>query len=127
MIYNKEPILILWDFVKELKSKIKIYKESMDEQKDNVPDSYILLRSQVSDSTKVYGDGKSCIRLANCNITLVTKGYAEDTTDKHNTNKNLIKNCLKNKDVDFREINLGYNDSNQSTEHTFSLEVEYIG
>ena len=90
MIYNKEPILVLWDLVKSLKSKIKIYKEVMHEQKDNVPASYILLRSQISDSNKVYGDGKGQIRIATCYINLITKGYAEDTTDLHNQNKKLL-------------------------------------
>lgn len=128
MVYNKEPILVLWDMVKDLKKKIPyIYKESMHEDENNVPASYILLRSQISDDTETYGDGKSLIRSADCDIMLVSKGYADDTTDLHNVNKKLIREHLKKQEINFQESNLGYDENSKSTEHTFSLEVEYIG
>lgn len=127
MIYNKEPILVLWDMVKDLRSSIPIYKEIMHEEENDIPDSYILLKSQISDTNKVFGDGSSKIRSADCDIILVSKGYAEDTTDLHNVNKAAIRQHLKNQEINFSETNLGYNESDQSTEHTFSLEIEYIG
>lgn len=127
MIYKKEPILVMWDMVKSLKNTIPIYKETMHEEENDVPQSYILLRSQISDTNKVFGDGKSIIRTADCDIILITKGYAEDTTDLHNVNKRAIRNHLKSQEISFSENNLGYNDSIQSTEHTFSLEINYIG
>lgn len=127
MIYNKEPVQVLWDMVKELKGKIPIYKETMHEEDNDIPASYILLRSQISDTTTKYGDGKSLIRSADCDIILVSKGYADDTTDLHNKNKNLIRQHLKSKEINFSENNLGYNEAIQSTEHNFSLGVEYIG
>lgn len=126
-VYNKEPIQVLWDMVKDLKKQIPIYKEIMHEEENDIPLSYILLRSQISDTTKTYGDGCSLIRSANCDIILVSKGYADDTTDLHNKNKKLIKEHLKSKNINFSESNLGYNESIQSTEHNFSLGVDYIG
>ena len=127
MIYNKEPIQVLWDMVKKLKDNISIYKETMNEEPDDVPNSYILLRSQISDSTKDFGDGKSLIRSSDCDIILVTKGYAEDTTDLHNIKKKLIREHLKSQEINFNEFNLGYDDGLKSTQHTFSLGVNYIG
>ena len=127
MIYNKEPILVLWDMTKGLKSSIPIYKEIMHEEENDIPDSYILLRSQISDTNKVFGDGSSKIKNADCDIILISKGYADDTTDLHNVNKALIRQHLKNQNINFSENNLGFNDSIQSTEHNFSLEIEYIG
>ena len=127
MIYDKEPIQVLWDIVKDLRNNIPIYKEIMHEEPEDTPDSYLLLVSQISDITQVYGDGQSIIRNADCDIHLVTKGYADDTTDLHNVNKKLVRKHLKKQGIDFQEFNLGYNDSLQATEHTFSLGVEYIG
>ena len=126
-VYNKEPIQVLWDLVKELKSQIPIYKEIMHEEENDIPLSYILLRSQVSDTIKTYGDGKCLIRSADCDIILVSKGYADDTTDLHNKNKKIIRELLKSKEINFSESNLGYNEAIQSTEHNFSLGVDYIG
>lgn len=126
-VYNKEPIQVLWDLVKGLKSQIPIYKEIMHEEENDIPVSYILLRSQISDTVKTYGDGKGLIRSADCDIILVSKGYADDTTDLHNKNKKLIREHLKSQDINFSEANLGYNEAIQSTEHNFSLGVDYIG
>lgn len=127
MIYNKEPVQVLWDMTKGLLKNIPIYKEIMHEEDDDIPNSYILLRSQLSDSTDVYGDGKSLTRSADCDIILVSKGYADDTTDLHNKNKKLIREHLKSQEINYTEFNLGYDDGLKSTQHTFSLVVNYIG
>ena len=127
MVYNDEPIQVLWDMVKDLRSQIPIYKEIMHEDDNDIPASYILLRSQMSDTTENFGDGRSLIRSADCDIILVSKGYADDTTDLHNKNKKLIRQQLKDKEISFDEFNLGYDEGLKSTQHTFSLGVYYIG
>ena len=136
MIYNEEPIDALWDVTRYLMFNqdgtlktdgIPIYKETMSEEAEDTPDSYILLRSQISDSTSTYGDGKSLIRSADCDIILVSKGYAEDTSDLHNVNKRLIRQHLKDQEVPFQEFNLGYDESLNSTQHTFTTTVYYYG
>ena len=133
---NKEPIQILWDIMKGLmydknnkllKDGITIYKETMNEEDNDIPDSYILLRSQTSDSVKTYGDGVSLIRNADCDIILVTKGYAEDTTDLHNINKVKIKNHLKAQEIPYTDFNLGYDNGLKSTQHTFTIGINYCG
>ena len=64
-IFNKEPIDVLWDLVRDLcfdkankliKDAIPIYKETMHEKSAGVPASYILLRSQVTDTPYSYVD-----------------------------------------------------------------------
>ena len=130
MIYiGKEPIQILWDITKDLyiKHKIPIYKEVMHEEPADTPDSYILLRSEITDTDEAFGDGKGLTRYADCDIILVSKGFADDTTDLHNKNKKLIKKHLKAQELPFQGFNLGYNEVLKSTEYTFSLGVEYIG
>ena len=127
MVYNDEPIQVLWDMVKDLRNQIPIYKEIMHEDDNDIPASYILLRSQMSDTTENFGDGKSLIRSADCDIILVSKGFADDTTDLHNKNKKLIRQQLKDKEISFDEFNLGYDEGLKSTQHTFSLGVNYIG
>lgn len=136
VIYKKEPIDVLVELTKGLMFNaqgkllpdgIKIFKESMNEDADDIPDSYILLRSQITDTTINFGDGKSLIRNADCDIILITKGYADDTDDLHNRNKRKIRQHLKDADVVFQEFNLGYDDTAKSTQHTFSIGVNYIG
>lgn len=129
MIYiGKEPIQILWDITKELwlKHKIPIYKETMHEEPKDTPSSYILLRPEITDTDKVFGDGESLTRDSSCDILLVSKGYADDSTDLHNKNKKLIKKHLKSHKIAFQGFNLGYNDALKSTEYAISLDIEYI-
>lgn len=127
MVYNKQPQQVLWDMMKGLSKQIPIYKEIMHEDDNDIPASYILLRTDMSNSTNNYGDGKSLIRSSDCDIILVSKGYADDSTDLHNINKNLIREHLKSQEISFDEFNLGYDDGLKSTQHTFSLGVNYIG
>lgn len=123
--FNKEPIQILWDMTKGLFTEIPIYKETMHEEDNDIPDSYILLRSQISDGTEFYGNGDSVIRNADCDIMLISKGYADDTTDLHNVNKRKIREHLNAQGVHFTEVNLGYDQNSKSTQHTFNLGVRY--
>ena len=122
---------VLWNMTKALAttgakvSRIPIYKETMYEEQDKIPKSYILLRSQITDSATNYGDGKSVIRNADCDIILVSKGYGDDSTDIHNRNKRKIREHLRNQDIEFTETNLGYDETTKSTQHTFSVEVKY--
>lgn len=134
MIYNKQPIDVLWDMTKGLmfnkdgtlkENGIPIYKEIMTEEPEDTPESYILLRSQISDSTTNYGDGKSLVREADCDIVLVSKGYAEDSSDLHNKNKDLIRRHLKSQEIPFQEVNLGYDETLKATQHTFYTWVYY--
>ena len=128
MIYiGKDPQQILWDIVKDLRTQIPIYKETMHEEAKDTPNSYILLRSEITDTDELKGDGKTLTRYADCDIILVSKGYADDTTDLHNINKALIKKHLQAQDLAFQGFNLGYDDALKSTQYTFSLGVEYIG
>lgn len=127
MVYNKDPQQVLWDMMKSLSKQIPIYKEIMHEDDNDIPASYILLRTDMSNSTNNYGDGKSLIRTSDCDIILVSKGYADDSTDLHNKNKKLIREHLKSQEINFDEFNLGYDDGLKSTQHTFSLGVNYIG
>lgn len=125
-IYNVEPMQALVDMTKGLFSEIPIYKESMHEDVNDIPDSYILLRSQITDTTASYGDGRSIVRTADCDIMLVSKGYADDSDDLHNINKRKIREHLKAQEINFDEVNLGYDDGLKSTQHTFSVEVMYV-
>lgn len=126
LISNKEPIKVLWDLFKPLhKEKIAIYKEIMHEEENDIPNSYILLRSSVTDTINIVGDGNCLIRTADCDVILVTKGYAEDTNDLHNVNRRKIEKLLKDNEINYSFFNLGYDASLKSTQCTFSFEVNY--
>mgnify|MGYP002508617350 CR=1 FL=1 len=71
MIYiGKDPQQILWDITKELwlTHKIPIYKETMHEEPKDTPNSYILLRSEITDTDELKGDGIGLMWSSNYSI-----------------------------------------------------------
>lgn len=126
MIYNKEPIDVLYDIVKPLANQIPdIFKNSMTEDENDIPESYILLRAEISDTTVVYGDGKSKIRSADCDIVLVSKGTAPNSDSLHNVNRSVIKKHLLEQGISYSGNNLGYDSNHKNTQYVFSLKVNY--
>lgn len=126
MIYDKEPILVLWDAVKSLKDDIPIYKESiMDEDEDSIPTSYLLLRSDVTNTPHIFGDGVTKIRRADCDLILVTKGVATNTTDLHNVNRVKVTEALEAAGLPYNAFNLGYDDTIKSTQYSWSVVIYY--
>lgn len=126
-VYNTTPIQALTEMVEDLVDDIPIYFEAMTEDDNSIPDSYMLLRSEIADSTQTYGDGVSQIRTSDCDIVLVSKGSNGNYDSLHNTNKNKIINKLKEKGVNYIGSNLGYDDTLESMQYTFSIEVIYCG
>lgn len=124
-IYNKSPILVLFDIVKALTS-IPIYKEVMTEDENSTPNSYILLRSGIVDNGKIYGDGITGVRNCECDIILISKGSHPNTSDLHNTNSALIVNKLKESNVPYSFVNIGYNESSNTTTSTWIVNIKYV-
>lgn len=126
-IFNKSSMDALYSIVSDLANEIPIYKWSMDEDENSIPDSYILLRSDVTDNTKTFGDGKSLIRNSDCDIMLISKGQVTSSKELHNQNIQKIKDLLKSKEISYYGSNLGYDSSLKSSQYTFSLTVAYCG
>ena len=127
MIFNKLPMQVLVDIFKDISDEIPIYKGYMTEDKDTVPDSYMVFRTDVTNSPSLYGDGKSQIRNSDCEISLISKGFADKSTSLHNRNIAAIKQVLDEHEISFNGFNLGYDDIDKSTHYTFSFGVNYVG
>lgn len=121
----QDPVQQLYNIVKPLANEIEIYKEVMTEDDDSTPDSYILLKSDMTDTGRVYGDGKAQLRASDCDILLISKGTADVSTDLHNVNKRKVKALLDDLEIDYIGVNLGYDDSIKSTQYAWTVTVLY--
>lgn len=127
MIYNKEPMQVLWDLVGILEcNSLKVYKNSENEDLDSTPDSYIILRDDVANSPAKHGDGGVLTRISDCDITLVSKGTSTNSKSLHNVNLKKIKERLESCGVDYYGANLGYNKELKATQYVFSIEIETV-
>jgi len=126
-IFNVEPAEALWELVQPLSGEIPVYKEVMDEDENSVPESYLLLRTDVGtgDEASVYGDGIAQLRQTECEITLISKSKGANTDDIHNRNKEKVKALLSESGVTFYGVNLGYNDALKSSQYTWSVIIVY--
>ena len=121
----QDPIQQLYNIVKPLANEIEIYKEVMTEDDDSTPDSYLLLKSDMTNTGRVYGDGRVILRASDCDIVLVSKGTADVSTDLHNVNKKKVMQLLDSEEIDYIGVNLGYDDSIKSTQYAWTVTVIY--
>lgn len=126
-IFNVPPAEALWTLVSPLADKIPVYKEVMDEDENSVPESYLLLRTDVGtgDSGSVYGDGEAQLRQTECDIVLISKSKGANTDDIHNQNKAKVKALLQGSGVTFYGTNLGYDATLKSSRYTWSVRIVY--
>jgi hypothetical protein len=125
MIYNKEPMQVLWDAVKSLAGEIEIYKEVMTEDENSTPESFVLLRVDITNSPLVYGDGAVNIRRCVCDLILVTKGTATASDSLHNINKAKVTAALDAAGLAYTGYNLGYDPAMNCTQYTWSVIINY--
>lgn len=116
---------MLYNIVKPLANEIEIYKEVMTEDENSTPDSYILLKSDITTSGRVYGDGRAILRASDCDIVLVSKGTADVSTDLHNVNLSKIEDLLDDLGIDYIGSNLGYDDTIKSTQYAWTVNLLY--
>lgn len=124
-MYNKTSWGALWAIVKPLCEDIPIYKEVMDEDEDSVPTSYLLIRRDVTDRGRVYGDGKAQVRQSNCDLILVSRSKGKTAKDIHSANIERVKNVLDQAEIAYDGYNLGYNDAQKQSEYTWSTNLNY--
>ena len=115
----------LWGIVSPLKDEIPIYKQTVDEDENNLPESYLLIRSDITNSASIYGDGKALLRQTECDVMLISKTTGETSDDIHNVNKAKVKALLDAADAAYNGYNLGYNDTLKESQYTWSVRFLY--
>ncbi len=115
----------LWKMLAPLQDEIPLYKHTVDESQTDLPQSYILLRSDISDSPEIFGDGKALLRRAECDIMLISKTTGEASDDIHNLNIAKVKALLNASDAAYNGYNLGYNETLKESQYTWTVRFVY--
>lgn len=125
MIFNKQPIDVLYDIVKGV--GLPVYKHLMKEEAKQIPKNYILIRADITNSNRFQGDGKCLVRASDCDITLISKGAATNTTDVHNQKIAQIEERLQHLEINYSKVNLGYDKELMNTQCNFAITINYYG
>ncbi len=115
----------LWKMLAPLQDEIPLYKHTVDESQTDLPQSYILLRSDISDSPEIFGDGKAHLRRAEGDIMLISKTTGEASDDIHNLNIAKVKALLNASDAAYNGYNLGYNETLKESQYTWTVRFVY--
>ena len=129
-VYNQSSSGALWELVKPLlayKDELPIYKEVMDEDKNSVPPSYLLIRRDITDTGKIFGDGTVQYRESECDLILVSHSKGKTLGDLHEQNIERVKAVLDAAGIDYEGHNLGYDDTQKRSEYAWSLRLIYGG
>lgn len=117
-----DTMAILWELFKDI--GIPVYKQAMDEDKNSTPQTYIVIRSDITDGASVFGDGEPQLRNSNCDIILVAQS-AGRSDSAFEVNCAKIKGLLDGAKLSYTGYNLGYNDSLKASEYSWSVNILY--
>ncbi|MDE7440236.1 MAG: hypothetical protein K2N23_07000 [Clostridia bacterium] len=127
-VVNAESAMdALWEMFSALKDDIPIYKQTVDEDETNLPDSYLLIRSDITNSAGMFGDGKALLRRSEGDVILISKTAGATSDDIHNLNIAKVKALLDASDAAYEGYNLGYNDTLKESQYTWSVRFLYGG
>ena len=122
---TQDAMTALWQIVAPLAQEIPIYKQVMDEDENSVPESYLIIRTDIYDDAEVYGDGHTELRKNGGDIILVSKSTGTRSDDIHTLNRVKVKKLLDEADMAYTGINLGYDSALKQSEYTWSVTLIY--
>lgn len=121
-----DPMAALWAFLKPLAEELPIYMQLADESEKNIPESYLLVRTNITDGGALYGDGRTLIRRNTADLLLVSKATGARSDDVHSTNIRKINAFLTAAgDVAYSQRDLGYNATLKEAQYSWTLEYLY--
>ncbi len=115
----------LWNMFAPLQNEIPIYKQTVDENETDLPQSYLLLRVDITNSPGMFGDGKALLRLPECDVILISKTAGATSDDIHNVNKKKVIALFDGADAAYEGYDLGYNDTLKESQYTWTVRFLY--
>lgn len=98
---------------------VKIYRNVIDEDFNSRPKDFIVYSSGISDSPKLYGDGKTLLRRCNCDITVNEGG--DGNNDNAGYLVSLVEDLLQKNHISYTKVSLGYVENMDAMQTTFDF------
>lgn len=113
---------MVFDIIKPLallENPVKIYRNVIDEDYDSRPDDFVVYKSGISNTPRLYGDGKVLARRCNCDITVSERGTGNN--EKAGYLVNMVEELLQKNNISYTRIDIGYVESMDSMQTTFDF------
>lgn len=121
---TKDYNQMVFDIIKPLallENPPKIYRNVIDEDFNSRPRDFIVYSSGVSDTPKLYGDGKILLRRCNCDITVNEGG--DGNNDNAGYLVKLVEDLLQKNNISYTKVSLGYVESMDAMQTTFDFYI----
>lgn len=118
----KDYDAILYGMLKPLvtqENPINLYHNVIDEDYNSQPEDFVVYKTGISNTPKVYGDGKILIRKCNCDITVSELGSGNNENSGYLVKQ--VESILQEHNISYTKISLGYVDSTDSMQTTFDF------
>lgn len=113
LVYNIIKPLVLND------PSIKVYRNVIKTDPNSEPGDYIVYSSGVSNSPRVFGDGKVILRRCSCDITVNEAGTGNNTNSGYLVK--LVEEQLIKNNIPYTKVDLGYIETSDSIQTTFDF------
>ena len=119
---TKDYTQMVFEIIKPLAllpEPVKIYRNVIDEDFDSRPDDFIVYKSGISNTPKLYGDGKTLLRRVNCDITVNERGTGNNENAGYLVK--LVEEQLIKNNISYNRSDIGYVESMDSMQTTFDF------
>lgn len=119
---TKDYSQMVYNIIKPLalrEDPVKIYRNVIDEDFNSRPRDFIVYSSGVSDSPRLYGDGKTLLRRCSCDITVNEGGNGNNDSAGYLVNE--VEQLLIANNISYTKISLGYVESMDAMQTTFDF------
>ena len=113
---------LLYEILKPLvmmDNPIKLYRNVIDTDYNSQPHDYVVYKSGLSNTPRLYGDGKVLLRRCSCDITVNELGTGNN--DNAGYLVKLVEDQLKLNRINYTKIEPGYIESTDSMQTTFDF------
>lgn len=119
---TKDYTQMVYEIIKPLAllpDPVKIYRNVIDEDFDSRPDDFIVYKSGISNTPKLYGDGKTLTRRVNCDITVNERGTGNNENAGYLVK--MVEELLIQNNISYYRSDIGYVESMDSMQTTFDF------
>ena len=100
---------------------IRIYRNAIDTDLNSQTADYVVYSTGLSNSPRIYGDGRTLVRRCSCDIIVVEAGDGNNENAGYLVNK--VENLLKNNNISYTRTDLGYVEATESMQTSFDFYI----
>ena len=113
MIFDILRPLVLGD------NPVTLYRNVIDTDYNSQPHDFVVYSTGLSDTPRLYGDGKVLARRCSCDITVNEQGTGNNENSGYLVR--MVEEILQENNISYTKITLGYVESTDSIQTTFDF------